>query len=167
MNPLYLWDERSSSSCQDPNADPWCKTPTYVPTTLKTLSGREYVLQSGIYFDAPRRVDTGGLWRLDKLARMSVESFAHLNLNKRVDCCDLYVGFAVKCHPPWPKKWLPSAFLCIVLVITALSLLILVTYWTTLCLRPFRNWFLFIVGFHSCLSRCVDTKLSTFCLRFW
>lgn len=39
--------------------------------------------------------------------------------------------------------------------------------WTTLCRRPLRSWFLFMFGFHSCLSRCVDTKLSTFCLRFW
>lgn len=45
--------------------------------------------------------------------------------------------------------------------------LVLSTYWITLCLSPFRSWFLFIAGFHSCLSRWVDTKLSTFCLKFW
>ena len=64
------------------------------------------------------------------------------------------------------KQGLSLAF-WVTVVVTAFSLSILLTYWTTLCLRPFRNWFLFIVGFHSCLSRCVDTKLSTFCLRFW
>lgn len=107
----FTWETKDPAPpAQDPNADPWCKTPMYVPTTLKTPSGSEYVLQPGIYFGAPRKVYTGGLWRLDKLARMSVECFAHLNLNKRVDCCDSCVGFAGKCHPPWPKKWLASAF---------------------------------------------------------
>ena len=30
------------------------------------------------------------------------------------------------------------------------------------CLRPFYSWFLFIVGFHSHLSRCVDNKIIHF-----
>lgn len=47
------------------------------------------------------------------------------------------------------------------------SSIVLDTHCTTVCLKPFRTWFLLIEGFQSWVLRWLDTKLSTFWRKFW
>lgn len=146
---------------------PGYKTPTDVQTTATTSKSRDHASPRGSSLAAPGRdvhrrpTQTGDSSQDCSGALCSREP----NLPRGAVCCSRTCPqLRSTVHP---DRTLAPACSPVTLVTTAFPLSVPLTYWTTLCLRPFRNWFLFIVGFHSCLSRCVDTKLSTFCLRFW